>query len=184
MRRLTMVLACVLLAVLAASCGDDEKEAAAPEAAAPEPTATATPTADPEAGFADVENISKDLEAKPEITKPTGQPPAELQSTDIVKGKGKAAKAGDTVSVQYVGHSWSTGTQFDASWDRGGEPFTFPLGAGQVIPGWDQGVVGMKEGGRRLLVIPPELAYGAQSPSPDIGPNETLIFVVDLEKIG
>jgi peptidylprolyl isomerase len=100
-----------------------------------------------------------------------------------VKGKGKAAKAGDTVSVQYVGNSWSTGTQFDASWDRGSEPFTFPLGAGQVIPGWDQGIVGMKKGGRRLLVIPPDLAYGDQSPSPDIGPNETLVFVVDLQKI-
>jgi peptidylprolyl isomerase len=114
---------------------------------------------------------------------PSGTPPAELQTTDIVKGKGKAAKSGDTVSVQYVGNSWSTGSQFDASWDRGQEPFQFPLGAGQVIPGWDQGVAGMKEGGRRLLVIPPDLAYGDQSPSPDIGPNETLIFVVDLEKI-
>ena len=76
--------------------------------------------------------------------------------------------------MQYVGNSWSTGQQFDASWDRGAEPFKFPLGAGQVIPGWDQGIAGMKEGGRRLLVIPPDLAYGAQSPSPDIGPNETL----------
>ncbi len=86
--------------------------------------------------------------------------------------------------MQYVGNSWSTGEQFDSSWDRGSEPFTFPLGGGQVIPGWDQGVAGMKEGGRRLLVIPPELAYGAQSPSPDIAPNETLIFVVDLVKTG
>ena len=85
--------------------------------------------------------------------------------------------------MQYVGNSWSTGEQFDASWDRGAEPFEFPLGAGQVIPGWDQGIAGMKQGGRRLLVIPPELAYGAQSPSPDIAPNETLLFVVDLEKI-
>ncbi len=87
------------------------------------------------------------------------------------------------MSVQYVGNSWSTGVQFDASWDRG-EPFEFPLGAGQVIPGWDQGIVGMKRGGRRLLVIPPDLAYGTQSPSPEIAANETLIFVVDLEKIG
>ena len=100
-----------------------------------------------------------------------------------VVGKGKRAQTGDTVSVQYVGYSWSTGAQFDASWDRGGEPFEFPLGAGQVIPGWDQGVAGMRPGGRRLLVIPPELAYGAQSPDPNIGPNETLIFVVDLMRI-
>ena len=101
----------------------------------------------------------------------------------MVKGKGKRAKAGDTVDVQYVGVSWSTGKQFDASWDRGAEPFSFPLGAGQVIPGWDQGVEGMRVGGRRVLVIPPDLAYGDQSPSPDIAPGETLVFVVDLKKI-
>jgi peptidylprolyl isomerase len=176
MSRLPIVLACLLLALFAASCGDDGEE----ETAAPQETATATPEA---AGTVDASAIGKDLDKKPEIAKPDGAPPAELQTTDIVKGKGKTAKEGDTVSVQYVGNSWSTGTQFDASWDRGAEPFEFPLGAGQVIPGWDQGVAGMKEGGRRLLVIPPELAYGAQSPSPDIAPNETLIFVVDLEKI-
>jgi peptidylprolyl isomerase len=176
MSRLPIVLACLLLALFAASCGDDGEE----EAAAPQETATATPEP---AGTLDVAAIGKDLDKKPEIAKPAGTPPAELQKTDIVKGKGKTAKAGDTVAVQYVGNSWSTGTQFDASWDRGQEAFEFPLGAGQVIPGWDQGVAGMKEGGRRLLVIPPDLAYGAQSPSPDIGPNETLIFVVDLEKV-
>jgi peptidylprolyl isomerase len=178
MTRLPILLACLLLAVFAASCGGDDEQ----QAAAPEETATATATPEP-AGAVDAATIGKDLEKKPEIAKPAGTPPAELQKTDIVKGKGKAAKAGDTVSVQYVGNSWSTGAQFDASWDRGSEPFQFPLGAGQVIPGWDQGVAGMKEGGRRLLVIPPDLAYGEQSPSPDIGPNETLIFVVDLEKI-
>ncbi len=176
MTRLPLLLACLLLALLAVACGDDEKEASAPAA-----TPAATPAA---AGSVDAAAISTDLTAKPEVAKPGGEPPAELQKTDIVKGKGKAAKVGDTVSVQYVGNSWSTGAQFDASWDRGGEPFRFPLGAGQVIPGWDQGVAGMKRGGRRLLVVPPELAYGAQSPSPDIAPNETLIFVVDLKKIG
>ncbi|MGI8779316.1 MAG: FKBP-type peptidyl-prolyl cis-trans isomerase [Solirubrobacteraceae bacterium] len=123
------------------------------------------------------------METKPEVAKPSGAPPAELQQQDVVEGKGKAAKPGDTVSVQYVGNSWSTGAQFDASWDRGSEPFAFPLGAGQVIPGWDQGVAGMKVGGRRVLVIPPDLAYGDQSPSPEIAPNETLIFVVDLKKV-
>jgi peptidylprolyl isomerase len=176
MSRLPILLACLFLAVFAAACGDDEEEAATP---------TATATAEPETvGEVDAEAISTDLTEKPEVAQPSGEPPTELQQVDIVKGKGKAAKAGDTVSVQYVGNSWSTGTQFDASWDRGSEPFTFPLGAGQVIPGWDQGVVGMKKGGRRLLVIPPDLAYGEQSPSPDIGPNETLLFVVDLEKSG
>jgi peptidylprolyl isomerase len=175
MTRLPIVVACLLLALFAASCGDDEQEASAPQE-----TATATPEA---AGTVDASAISKDLTAKPNVPKPAGTPPAELQTTDVVKGKGKTAKRGDTVSVQYVGNSWSTGTQFDASWDRGSEPFTFPLGAGQVIPGWDRGVAGMKVGGRRLLVIPPELAYGDQSPSPEIAPNETLIFVVDLKKV-
>jgi peptidylprolyl isomerase len=178
MSRLPILLACLLLSVFAASCGGDDEE---PASSAPQETATATPEA---AGTVDAASIGKDLTEKPQVAKPSGTPPTELQKTDIVKGKGKAAKAGDTVSVQYVGNSWSTGTQFDASWDRGSEPFTFPLGAGQVIPGWDQGIVGMKKGGRRLLVIPPDLAYGEQSPSPDIGPNETLIFVVDLAKIG
>ncbi len=176
MSRLPILLACLLLAVFAVACGDDSED----EASAPQATATAEPAV----GEVDAEGISKDLSEKPEVAQPSGDPPTELQSVDLVKGKGKAAKAGDTVSVQYVGTSWSTGTQFDASWDRGSEPFTLPLGAGQVIPGWDQGVAGMKKGGRRLLVIPPDLAYGAQSPSPDIAPNETLIFVVDLVKIG
>jgi peptidylprolyl isomerase len=175
MSRLPIVLACLLLALFAASCGDDEQGASAPQET---PTATPAP-----AGTFDAAAISKDLTGKPSIPEPAGEPPAELQKTDIVKGKGKTAKAGDTVSVQYVGNSWSTGAQFDASWDRGSEPFRFPLGAGQVIPGWDQGVAGMKVGGRRLLVIPPDLAYGAQSPSPDIAPNETLVFVVDLKKV-
>jgi peptidylprolyl isomerase len=176
MTRLPLLLACLLIVLFAAACGDDaEKEAAAPAVAAtPAPTGAADLAA----------NISTDLKAKPEVAKPSGAPAADLQQEDIVRGTGKAAKPGDTVSVQYVGNSWSTGTQFDASWDRGTEPFTFPLGAGQVIPGWDQGVAGMKVGGRRLLVIPPDLAYGDQSPSPDIGPNETLIFVVDLKKVG
>ena len=181
MTRLPILLACLMLALSAVACGGDgEEEAAPPEAAAPQETVTATP----EPGAIDTASISKDLSEKPAVAQPSGEPPAELQKQDIVKGKGTAARAGDTVSVQYVGNSWSTGTQFDASWDRGAEPFRFPLGAGQVIPGWDQGVAGMKPGGRRLLVIPPDLAYGTQSPSPDIAPNETLIFVVDLKQLG
>jgi peptidylprolyl isomerase len=174
MRRLPILLACVSLAAFAAACGDDSGQEASST-----PTATATPAP----GKLDSASISKDLSAKPKIPQPSGSPPAKLVKEDVVKGKGKVAKPGDTVSVQYAGNSWSTGKQFDASWDRGGQPFTFPLGAGQVIPGWDQGVAGMRAGGRRLLIIPPDLAYGAQSPSPDIAPNETLVFVVDLEKV-
>ena len=168
-RRLPLLLACLLLASYAAACGGGDAEDAAG------PQATAAPTS------FDAKAVSKDLKVKPAVPTASGDPPAELQKTDIVKGKGKRAKAGDTVDVQYVGVSWSTGEQFDASWDRG-EPISFPLGAGRVIPGWDQGIAGMRVGGRRVLVIPPDLAYGNQSPTPAIAPNETLVFVVDLKR--
>jgi peptidylprolyl isomerase len=119
---------------------------------------------------------------KPQVDVPSDQPPSyQLELEDIVVGDGEEAASGRIAEVHYVGVSWQTGKQFDASWDRG-DTFKFGLGKGQVIPGWDQGVAGMKVGGRRVLVIPPDLAYGAQSPSPDIKANETLVFVVDLEK--
>jgi peptidylprolyl isomerase len=124
-----------------------------------------------------------DLKTKPAIPKPTGTAPKRLVVKDIVKGKGKTAKAGDNVTVQYVGVAYDTGEQFDASWDAG-QPFQFQLGAQSVIPGWDQGVAGMKVGGRRELIIPPNLAYGPQGSPPAIGPNATLVFVVDLVRIG
>nr|WP_202471359.1 FKBP-type peptidyl-prolyl cis-trans isomerase [Streptomyces sp. SID8377] len=98
---------------------------------------------------------------------------------DIWEGEGAEAKAGQNVTVHYVGVAFSTGEEFDASWNRN-SPFTFPLGGGRVIKGWDQGVQGMKVGGRRELTIPAHLAYGNQSPSPLIKAGETLIFVVDL----
>lgn len=100
---------------------------------------------------------------------------------DIVQGHGPAAKAGQTLTVQYVGASYATGAQFDASWDRG-QPFQFQLGAGMVIAGWDRGLVGMKVGGRRQLIVPAALAYGAQGQPPAIQPNEALIFDIDLLK--
>ena len=116
---------------------------------------------------------------RPEIDFPGGEPSAELQITDIWEGDGAEAKPGDVVKVQYVGVAYSTGEEFDASWNRG-DPLEFKLGAGRVIAGWDQGVQGMKVGGRRQLTIPAHLAYGNQSPTPAIKPGETLIFVVDL----
>jgi len=127
-------------------------------------------------------DISDDLSAKPEVPKPTGAPPTELVTHDVVTGEGKAASPGDHVAVHYVGVSFSTGSQFDSSWDRG-QPFDFPLGAGRVIKGWDFGVTGMREGGRRTLVIPPSLGYGERGMGP-IKPSETLVFVVDLVKVG
>lgn len=119
---------------------------------------------------------------KPEVTVPDTAPPAELVVTDDVEGTGDEATKGSTVSVHYVGVSWSTGAQFDSSWDRM-EPFTFGLGRGQVIQGWDDGVAGMKVGGRRTLHIPPHLGYGARGAGGAIKPNETLVFVVDLLEV-
>jgi peptidylprolyl isomerase len=119
---------------------------------------------------------------KPKVSVPKGAPPKKLETKDLEEGSGAAAKAGDAVTVNYVGVNYKTGKEFDASWDRG-EPFTFTLGAGEVIPGWDQGVAGMKVGGRRELIIPPSLGYGAAGAPPAIPPNETLVFVVDLEAI-
>ena len=126
---------------------------------------------------------ASDLNVKPVIPKPQGNPPGTMQVRDVVQGTGKAAESGDKLTVQYVGVSWSTGQEFDSSWSRGKQPFNFKLGAGMVIPGWDQGLVGMKQGGRRELVIPPNLAYGPQGQPPAIAPNETLIFVIDLQKV-
>jgi len=116
---------------------------------------------------------------KPEIEFPDGPPPADLEITDITVGDGPEATAGSQVSVHYVGVAHSTGEEFDASYNRGA-PLDFPLGAGRVIAGWDQGVAGMKVGGRRKLVIPPHLAYGDRGAGNVIAPGETLIFVVDL----
>ena len=116
---------------------------------------------------------------KPEVDFPGGEPPAELQITDLKTGDGAEAKAGDMVQVHYVGVAYSTGEEFDSSYDRG-DPLEFQLGVGRVIAGWDQGVQGMRVGGRRQLVIPPHLAYGDRGAGNAIAPGETLIFVCDL----
>jgi len=117
---------------------------------------------------------------KPRVHVPAGQPPSyQLELEDIAVGDGDEAVSGRTVEVHYVGVSWATGKQFDASWDRG-STFKFGLGKGQVIAGWDQGVAGMKVGGRRRITIPPSLAYGKRGAGGVIGPDETLVFVVDL----
>jgi peptidylprolyl isomerase len=116
---------------------------------------------------------------KPEVDFPGGEPPTELEISDIWQGDGAVAKAGDTVQVHYVGVAYSTGEEFDTSWSRGA-PLEFRLGVGQVIAGWDQGVQGMRVGGRRQLIIPPRLAYGDRGAGRSIAPGETLIFVCDL----
>ena len=189
MRTRTATAALLAVAALGiGACGDDKDpvvdNSVTPVSTTPAPETTPTATATTaDAGGETIQKlvISKNLKKKPEIAKPTGDPPAKLYTRDIVKGTGKVAKPDDKVTVDYVGTSYSTGEEFDASWDRG-EPFPFQLGAQKVIAGWDQGVAGMREGGRRLLVIPPDLGYGAQGQG-TIAPNETLIFVVDLKKV-
>jgi peptidylprolyl isomerase len=116
---------------------------------------------------------------RPEVDFPGGEPPTKLEITDIWEGDGATAKAGDTVKVHYVGVAFSTGEEFDASWNRG-EPLAFQLGTGRVITGWDQGIQGMRVGGRRRLVIPADMAYGDRGAGTAIAPGETLIFVCDL----
>ena len=119
------------------------------------------------------------MATKPTVDIPAGAPPAELVREDLEVGTGAEATPGKTVEVHYVGVAWSTKKQFDASWDRN-ETFDFPLGKGRVIRGWDEGVAGMKVGGRRRLTIPPAMGYGARGAGGAIGPNETLVFIVDL----
>jgi peptidylprolyl isomerase len=155
----------VVLAIVLTGCGSDDGETSAKAT----PKATPTPS-------------NTDLSKKPVVTVPDELPPDTLQKRDIVVGKGPAAKTGDTVSMQYVGLTWSTSVEFDASWDNR-QPLTFKLGEGKVIKGWDEGIPGMRKGGRRELTIPAELAYGAAGRPPEIGPNECLRFIVDLVKL-
>jgi peptidylprolyl isomerase len=183
-RRLLVPLAVAALVV--AGCGSSKKTESNANTPAPAPKAACTPkSVSSKSGGAKAPAVANasDTAHKPKIAKPKGSPPASLVVKDLVVGCGPAIQAGQAASVQYVGISWSNDKQFDASWDRG-QPFSFPLGQGQVIQGWDQGVAGMKAGGRRELVIPPQLGYGAQGSPPTIAPNETLVFVVDLTRIG
>jgi peptidylprolyl isomerase len=166
MRRFLLIVgACLALAI--AGCGSDSSTTSS--SSSEESTATKETEAAPK-------------KTKPKVTVPKGAPPKKLEVKDLEEGSGAATKAGDAVTVNYVGVNYKTGKEFDASWDRG-EPFTFTLGAGEVIPGWDQGVAGMKVGGRRELIIPPSLGYGSAGAPPAIPPNETLVFVVDLEAV-
>lgn len=162
-RLLPLISLCALLAL--AGCGEDSSG---------EETTS---------GGAGTAAESVDTSAKPKVTVPDGAPPKQLVERDLVEGSGPEAKAGDEVTVQYVGVGYDSEEEFDASWN-GGEPLTFQLGSGQVIPGWEQGIEGMKPGGRRELIIPASLAYGQTGYAPAIGPNEALIFVVDLLEVG
>ena len=171
-RHIALGLAAISLA--AAGCGEEEsglQGEADTEAQAGDGGELAETEAPPETSGA--------LKEKPKITVPKTPAPKELQVKDLVKGEGATAKAGSQISVNYSGVAYSTGKEFDNSYDRG-QPFDLQLGAGMVIPGWDQGLEGMKVGGRRQLTIPSDLAYGPEGSPPDIKGGETLIFVIDL----
>jgi peptidylprolyl isomerase len=160
------------LALAVAGCGSsDDKSSSSSSSASTDATTTqsAPATAKPR--------------SKPKVKVPGGKPPKKLAVKDLIPGTGPAAKVGDPITVNYIGVDFANGKPFDNSYDRG-QPFPFQLGGGQVIPGWDRGLVGMKVGGRRELTIPPTLAYGPQGQPPTIKPNETLVFVVDLLSIG
>jgi peptidylprolyl isomerase len=191
--RRTRVLPVLLVALLllVAACGDDGDVVAdgskdKDKKATPFEDPTATPSTEAMESAAGKPCVAATeippADGKPEVKVPEGPPPTTLVSTDLTVGTGAEAVKDKTVSVQYVGVACSTGKQFDASWDNG-KPFEFKLGTGAVIPGWDQGVAGMKVGGRRQLVIPAELAYGAQGSPPAIAPDEPLIFVIDLLEV-
>jgi peptidylprolyl isomerase len=167
--RILLLLALALTAAGIAACGGSKAPGivTAPSGGATADTVATTPTPPPA--------ISK----KPVVTVPKGPPPKTLRTKDLVVGTGKTAAAGQTVTVNYVGVLYDTAKEFDSSWSRN-QPFTTPLTAGSVIPGWVQGIPGMKVGGRRELIIPPSLAYGAKGSPPTIPPNSTLVFVVDL----
>jgi len=178
--RTTLGLATVAAAILMAGCGSssssssigvgDENKAnealAKSSASGGTSSAATTPTSGP-------------LSKEPTVPPASGPAPTKLVIKELIPGTGAEAKAGETVTVNYVGVLYKGGKEFDASWKRN-EPFTFTLGRGQVIPGWDQGVAGMKVGGRRMLIIPGPLAYGAKGSPPTIPPNAALVFVVDL----
>jgi peptidylprolyl isomerase len=185
--KFVVLISLVALAALVAGCGS--KGAGYPSAAdTQQPTQTAdsgsTDTTSSDSSDTGkkgkIPKVSGSASEKPTIAVTSGDPPTELTIKDIKKGSGAAAKSGDKVSVNYVGKNWSDSKEFDTSWGK--EPFEFTLGQGAVIKGWDEGVVGMKKGGRRLLVIPPDLGYGAQGQG-SIPANETLVFVVDLDKV-
>jgi len=191
MKKIPILLALTATALTLAACGGSTQESDADKFASTAEqqaktqgtvadTTTTAPTATKVAPTSGESNIA----TKPKIPKASGAAPTALKVEDLIEGKGAAAKDGDKLSVRYVGVLYKNGKEFDSSWKRGKAPFQFTLGQQQVISGWDQGLLGMKVGGRRRLTIPADLAYGAQGQPPTIPPNSPLVFDVDLTKIG
>jgi peptidylprolyl isomerase len=181
--RPAIAIATLGVAVLIAGCGSSSSSSSigvGKENTADQTLATSTlstPTTTPTASVKTP--TTGPLSKEPTVTPPTGAAPSKLVTKELITGTGPEAKAGEQVTVNYVGVLYKGGKVFDASWKRN-ETFPFLLGKGQVIPGWDQGIVGMKVGGRRELIIPANLAYGAKGSPPAIPPNSALVFVVDL----
>lgn len=179
----TLLITILALAAFVAGCGSKGASVSDIDSESPATTSTSADTSSTEessSGKTVQPKVSGSLSKKPEISDASGDPPTKLVEKDIKVGSGKAAKSGDKVTVNYVGQNWSNNEEFDTSWGK--EAFEFTLGEGGVIKGWDEGVVGMKKGGRRLLIIPPDLGYGAQGQG-SIPADETLVFVVDLVKV-
>jgi peptidylprolyl isomerase len=177
------------LALLVAGCGGGGQESAVDKAAqqAEKEAKNQKPAAEAPAIQATVVKPTPgeaDINTKPKVPKGTGAAPTTLKAETLIAGSGAPIKSGQQATVQYVGVLFKDGKEFDTSWGKGKQPFQFALGGGQVIPGWDQGVAGMKVGERRRLTIPSDLAYGAQGSPPKIPANAPLIFDIDLKKIG
>jgi FKBP-type peptidyl-prolyl cis-trans isomerase len=189
--RLIALPALAVASLALSACGGDSEESAADRFArtAEQQAKTQTTAAEQAEAAPTATKITptageSDLSKKPQIPKSSGPAPEELKVEDLIEGDGAAAKNGDKLSVQYVGVLYDNNKEFDSSWSRGEEPLEVTLGSGQVISGWEQGLLGMKVGGRRKLTIPPDQAYGAQGQPPTIPANATLVFEIDLKKIG
>lgn len=190
-RLVLLTLPALVAGLLLSGCGSSQSAADKAAEQATEQEKNPPTISDPEVPVPKAEKVEPgpgegDINTKPKIPAQEGQPPSELIAQDVIVGTGAEAKSGDKVSVQYVGVLFDGGEEFDTSWTsetKAGSPFEFTLGSGQVIQGWDQGVVGMKEGGRRRLLIPADLAYGEAGSPPKIPANAALVFDVDLKKV-
>ena len=190
-RLLVLIVPALAAGLVLAGCGSSQSAADKAAEQAAEQERNPPTISDPEVPVPKAEKVEPgpgegDINTKPKIPAQEGAAPSELIAQDVIVGTGKEAGNGDKVSVQYVGVLFDGGEEFDTSWTsdtKAGEPFEFTLGSGQVIAGWDQGVVGMKEGGRRRLLIPADLAYGAAGSPPKIPADAALVFDVDLKKV-
>ena len=181
-RRTMIVVALSAIAIaIAAIVGAGSKDSASSTSTEAVQTA---PAEAPSTQAQEETKVDAAISEKPVLVKKTGTPPTTLVTKDLVSGSGPAAKSGDAVVMRYIGADWKTNKVFDASWNSSPNEFPLTLGQGTVIACWETGVVGMKVGGRRELICPPDIAYGAEGRPPSIAPNSTLVFVVDLIKIG